>query len=496
MRCKPLIPLLIALPILGGCGRSGPPDGFDEVSSLRELEEILEAEYPDPAVDSLNLLPGRQEIEFGDLPEIIDRGLIRVLVSPSRTNYFIDNGKQRGFEYDIMREYEKVLRTRRKGRFVMVFLPVPFGRLLPELVAGRGDIAAAGLTVTEARLDSVTFSDPYLTGVSEIVVGRRGGDTLDSLADLSGKTVHVVRSSSYEQHLLELSELLKRRGLPPITVSRAPAYLESEDLLELVDRGIVDFTVVDDHIAEIWSRSLERIRPYPDIVIRDGGQLAWAVRSGDDALRQHLSGFARRNRKGSLLGNVVFKRYFQDSKWVSTGELLDERLTYLRSVVQRYAEEYDFDWLLLAAIAYQESRFDEAAHSSHGAVGLFQIKPVIAAAEPIGVKDISTSENNIKAAVRYLDHVRGHYLGDPEIPDAARIDLMLASYNAGPTRIRRLRRQAAAKGYDPNRWFGNVERMAGRETIRYVANVNRYYYAFRLAQHARDVRDAGMARLH
>jgi membrane-bound lytic murein transglycosylase MltF len=488
---------LTAFPV--GCGGSGDGSNADQIESFSELEAVLkadlEAEIESKAAgDTLDFLPGRTQIAFGDLPAIQDRGFIRILVSPSRTNYFSDGGRERGFEYELMREYEKWLKSKRRRRWIMLFLPVPFDRLLPELKAGRGDIAAAGITITPERLDSVSFADPYFTNVKEIMVGRKDGVRLDSLPDLAGHTVHVVRGSSYQQHILELNEEFEANGHDRIKLERAPQYLEAEDLLEFVDDGLIDFTVVDKHVAELWSSTLPNIELYDDIPIHEGGQIAWAVRTEDTKLRDDLSAFVRNHKKGSRLGNIIFNRYYDDTKWLSgpsTGD--QERLDEMRMLVQKYAEQYDFDWLLLAAIAYQESKLDQSVRSRAGAVGLFQIKPAIAAAKPIGIDNVYELENNIHAGIRYLAHIRDHYLDDPGLTDVVRTDLMMASYNTGPSRIRKFRRQAPSKGYDPNKWFGEIERMAGRETIGYVANINRHYYALRLGLHAREEKAAAKA---
>ena len=482
-----IISVLCLTTVLEGCGDGADGSHAPEVESLAELESHEEAQrqeqFDDP--DTLDLVPGRTAILFGDLADIQARGVIRVLITPSRTNYFDDDGRERGFEYELLREYERSLNKRTPGRFVMVFLPIPFSELLPALVEGRGDIAAAGITITPERLESVSFSMPYLTDIDEIVVGHSSGQILDSLADLGGKRVTVVRGSSFVLHLLKLNEELERAGHERIKVALAPRYLEAEDLLELVDAGRIDYTVVDEHIGTLWSSVLENIVLHQHIPIRTGNRIAWAVRPEDVKLREDLDTFVRKHKKGSLLGNVIFNRYYDDSKWIDKGAgIEDDQFAEHRKWTMKYAEQYGFDWLLMGALAYQESRFDQNAKSSAGAVGLFQIKPAIAAAPPIGIDDVHELQNNIHAGIKYLAHIRDHYFSDPELSDVARLDLALAAYNAGPTRVSRFRRRATEKGYDPNVWFGNVERLAARETIRYVANINKHYYALLLTRHA------------
>jgi len=422
----------------------------------------------------------------GDLPEITERGLLRVLISFSRTNYFIDFGTARGFEYELLRQYEKHLNEGRKvsQKIIVAFIPVPLDRLLSELAAGRGDIAAGGLTVTEGRAKRVTFARPYLPNVREIVVSSARAQTLESFADLGGRKVWVRKGSSYAEHLRDLSERLRTTGQPPIKVVDAPAYLATEDLLELVNAGVFDYTVTDEHIATAWAGALPDIRVHPDLAVHSGGSIAWAVRSDNPELRASLDGFVRTIKKGTLLGNVLFKRYFSDSKWISNplSDADQQRLDELAGLFQKYGEIYGFDWLALAAMAYQESGLDQSQRSSAGAVGVMQIRPSTAADKNVDITPIDTVEKNIHAGTKYLAFLRDRYFSDPEIPDGARLDFTLAAYNAGPSRVASLRREAATKGYDPNLWFGNVETIAaariGRETVTYVSNINKYYMAY------------------
>ena len=422
----------------------------------------------------------------GDLPEITERGLLRVLISYSRTNYFIDFGRARGFEYELLRQYEKHLNEgRRVGqKIIVVFIPVPLESLLSELAEGRGDIAAGGLTVTEGRAKSVAFARPYLPNVREIVVSGAGAQTLESFADLGGRKVWVRKGSSYGDHLRSLSERLRATGQPAIKVVDAPPYLATEDLLELVNAGVFDYTVTDEHIATAWADALPNVRVHSDLAVHSGGAIAWAVRTDNTELKASLDGFVHTIKKGTLLGNVFFKRYFSDSKWISNplSDADQSRLKELSGLFQKYGKTYGFDWLALAAMAYQESGLDQSERSGAGAVGVMQIKPSTAADKNVGITPIDTVENNIHAGAKYLAFLRDRYFSDAEIPDGARLDFTLAAYNAGPARVASLRREAATKGYDPNLWFGNVEMIAaariGRETVTYVSNINKYYMAY------------------
>jgi membrane-bound lytic murein transglycosylase MltF len=376
----------------------------------------------------------------------------------------------------------------------MVFVPVPFDRLIPYLVEGKGDIAADGMTITPERQKQAAFSDPYLTDIDEVVVTNKSVEDLTSLEDLAGRTVYVVKASSYAEHLAALNDRLTQRSLAAIDMLEALDYMEAEDLLELVNAGIIDYTVVDHHVAELWSNALTNLVIRKDLKVNAGGQIAWAVRKDNPKLREDLNRFVKGHRKGTLLGNIFFKRYYNNTKWVkSPTEAERKKLETLRQLFEKYATQYDFDWLMIAALAYQESGFNQNLKSRAGAVGIMQIKPSTAASRGVNIPNIDSLENNIHAGIKYLDWIANNYFNDPAISLPARVDFTLAAYNAGPTRVRRLQKQAAAMGYDPNVWFNNVEEAAlksiGWETVRYVANINKYYFAFKLSFHELTLRE-------
>ncbi len=150
--------------------------------------------------------------------------------------------------------------------------------------------------------------------------------------------------------------------------------------------------------------------------------------------------------------------------------------------IRRYSAEFGFDWLMIGALGYQESRLDQNAKSDHGAVGVMQIMPSTAA--DVGISDIHLVDNNVHAGVKYLRYLRDRYFADEALTPLDQTLLTFASYNAGPRRVAGLRRQAVDLGLDPDVWFNNVEVVAareiGRETVRYVGNIYKYYVAYRL----------------
>jgi len=426
---------------------------------------------------------------FGDLGEMRNRRMIRVLVANSKTNFFYDGATARGFEYELLREYEKFLNRSAKGeleRVTLIFIPLPFNRLLTALADGQGDIAAAGLTITPERKKLAAFTYPYIPRVEEVLVTNRNIRNISTLDDLSGCKVYVREGSSYITHLHALNREFTRAGEPGVRIFKTTRDLTTEDILELVNAGIVDLTVADRHIAETWSGVLKDIAVREDIVIHTGDGIGWAVRKKNPELLTSLNRFIRKNRKGSLLGNILFKRYFQNEEWIKNPVSAEEqkKLDTLEALFRKYAEQYGFDWLKLAAQAYQESGLDQSRVSRAGAVGIMQILPRTASDPSVGIKNIHELENNIHAGTKYLHYLREKYFNNPEIDPADRMDFAWAAYNAGPGNIIRMRNLAEKRGLDPNRWFYNVEivtaEVIGREPVRYVSNVNKYYTAYRL----------------
>ena len=454
---------------------------------------VLVLVAPVSAEDGAALVDRSLVVQTGDLDAMTERGRIRVLVSYSQTDFFIDNAVKRGFEYELMREYEKSLASglgRKDRRVQLAFIPVPLDRILPALVEGRGDIAAAGLTVTDSRLELVDFTDPYLTGVSEIVVTSKSGPAIASLEDLAGRLVCVPKGSSYEKHLFQLSRELEAKGLSRIDVRYGDEDLDEEDLLELVHAGILDCTVTDGHVADLWSSTLPNLVPRHDLAIHRGGRIAWAVRKDSPKLMASLNDFVAKHRKGTLLGNIWFKRYYQSTKWVTdpTTDAAMGRLQELRPHFETYGREYGFDWLLMAAQAFQESGLDPKARSGAGAVGIMQLLP--STARDMGITRLDIPEHNIHAGVKYMDWLRRNFFDDPELSREVRVDFCLAAYNAGPGRVRAWRKKAPELGLDPNEWFDHVELIAlreiGQETVRYVGNINKYYVAYKLGLESLD----------
>ncbi len=432
----------------------------------------------------------------GDLDGMIERHRIRFLVVYNPMLYFLDGPVQRGASYELDRTFEKWLNHRLKKRTLRieaVFVPVSRDQLIPALLDGRGDIATANLTITTERRKRVAFSTPLMTGVKEVVVSGPRSPEVKTLEDLSGKIVYVRRSSSYYESLKALNRRLRDRGLAPVVLALIDDHLEDADLLEMLNAGILTLLVVDLHKARFWADVLPDIQVHEDIAVREGAEIAWAFRKGSPKLAETVNAFIAKHRKGTLTGNLLFKRYLQKNRWVRNN-LTDKELDKFKRVIalfKKYGGRYGFDALMLAALAYQESGLDQSKRSRQGAIGIMQILPSTARDPHIDIHHIERLDNNIHAGVKYLRFLYDRYFAKDPMDEMNKVLFSFASYNAGPARIRRLRAEAKKQGLDPNRWFRNVEvvaaRRIGQETVRYVRNIYKYYIAYRLLdQHLRQ----------
>jgi membrane-bound lytic murein transglycosylase MltF len=437
--------------------------------------------------EDFSLLSERATRSYQDM---LDVRLIRALVVRSKTFYFFDGAQQRGITYDLLKAFEKQINEEMKTGHLPVylaFIPVSRDQLIPALLDGRGDIAVANITITPEREEVVDFSIPLLKNVRELVVTSTDVKLMSSIDELSGMTVHVRESSSYHSSLLQANVKLKERGMQPINVVLVSEYLEDEDLLEMVNAQLMPAIVVDSHKVHFWDQIFDNIRIHEELALRNGGDIAWAFRKDSPELAQVVNNYVKKNRKGSLMGNILFKRYLQNTKHVRNalepGEM--EKFNATVALFQKYADQYDFDWLFLIAQAYQESRLNQDTRSSAGAVGVMQLLPTTAADKSVEIEDITVLENNVHAGAKYMRWLRDNYFNEPGMSDEEQTLFSFAAYNAGPGKVIRLRKEAAEMGLDPNIWFDNVEVVAakriGRETVQYVSNIYKYWVAYTLA---------------
>lgn len=440
------------------------------------------------AADSLEL-PLTFERYVGDLDGMKKRHVIRVLVVPSHSGFFYDLGQPHGIYYEAFNEFQRYVNQRLKTapvKITVTFIPVRPEKLERALLEGVGDVIGHGVIVTPEREKEALFTTPIESGVKEVIVTGPKAKPVTNLQDLSGKEVFVNPLTDYYATLQNLNKDFEKSGKPPILVKPADTNLTDEDLLEMVNAGLIPATATIDIRAGFWSKVLPHLTLHPNIILKEDGQLALVTRKDSPQLNQVLDAFVRDHQLGTSFGNTVVRRYLQNTKWVedaTSAEEMKKFKTYVR-FFQKYAGQYGFDYLMLIAQGYQESLLDQNRRNPSGAVGIMQVIPKYAAAPPINIPDVQLAENNIEAGAKILHNIAVTYFNDPQLDPTNKTLMVFASYNAGPARIARLRKKTASEGLDPNLWFGNVELVAsreiGQETVQYVSNIYKYYVAYKL----------------
>ncbi len=435
-----------------------------------------------------------------DLDGMTKRGFLRILTVHNPLFFSFDGEKQKGMVAELGKMFEAHL-AEEIGKVrspTVVLIPVGRNELIPGLLEGRGDIVMGNLTITPERQKIVDFSPPIHSSVDELVITGPAAEKITSLDDLIETGLYVRRSSSYSEHLKSINIERKSQGKAAIPVFEADENLEDYDLLDMVNAGVLKAIVVDSHKAFFWEKVFDNIIVNRDISINSGNQIAWAVRKDNPKLLQSITAFSKEVKKGSLMGNILIKRYLGNTKWLENVFSGENRKRYRETIdiIKRYAGQYGFDWVVIAAQAYQESRFDQSKRSKAGAIGVMQLLPSTAADKAVGIPEISTVENNVHAGVKYLHWLREKYYSDPEISSLDKILFSFAAYNAGPGNMKRARRRAKRLGFDPNRWFGNVEigmyRAVSGEPASYVRNIYKYYVTYQNLEESRLAREKAL----
>ena len=454
--------------------------------------------WPLPAAAKAELVESVVKTKWtGDFAAMMRRRLMRVLVVNNKTLYFIDRGQPRGIAYEALKEFEnEVNRKLKRGQrpLHVVFIPTPRDKLLSRLAQGLGDVSAGGLTITPERRKLVDFTSPTFTGVDEIVVTGPESPPFSTLDDLAGREVFVRKSSSYYESLLALNRQLRSQGKPQVSLRLAPEELEDEDLLEMVNAGLVAFIVADKYKAKFWAQVFRGMRLHPDAAVRKGSDLAWAIRKGSPQLKAKLDAFIKSHGRGTTFGNVLFRRYLQGAEYVKDATSEHELKKY-REVVrffEKYGDQYSVDPLLMMAQGYQESRLDQSVRSRVGAIGVMQVMPLTG--KEMAVGDIRKLEPNIHAGVKYIRLMEDQYYAGEPMDPVNKMLFAFASYNAGASKIQKARETAKRRGMDPNRWFYNVAPVVGeqigREPVQYVGNIYKYYIAYKLVTESLEAKEA------
>jgi membrane-bound lytic murein transglycosylase MltF len=498
--------LLLAVLALVACNESATSD-LESVSRPPETDiapetatapNAVNPESPAETRPRLTLEQIQQELNIphlskpwtGDLDGMLERRVIRVLTVYGLGRYYVENGQEKGITYELFKMFEDALNKTKGKKHIrthVVFIPVARDELVPGLLSGRGDIAAAGLTITAEREELIDFSEPFSRVLSEVLVTSQSPPVINTIDDLAGQDMYLRASSSYRSSLDALNRRFREEGKEEINIQDVSEFLEDEDLMEMVNSGALNWAVVDDYKARTWADVFENMIVREDIVFRTGGQLGFAIRKDSPKMMVAINKFLKTHRQGTLKGNILINRYIRDFDWTQNalGAEDYERFREVVGIFEKFGDQYGFDYLIVTAQGYQESKLRQNARSRAGAVGIMQLLPSTAADPNVGISDISMAEDNIHAGVRYLNFIRNRYFNDPDMDDFNQTLFALAAYNAGPARITKLRGKAEQQGYDPNKWFDNVEMIAakeiGRETVQYVSNILKYYVVYRLS---------------
>jgi membrane-bound lytic murein transglycosylase MltF len=432
-----------------------------------------------------------------DLDGMIKRRNIRALVMINPIGFFYDQGHPMGAIYEAMQEFQTYINKKLKTgtlKIQITFIPVRPDQAEAALTEGMGDLVANAVVITPERQERLAFTIPIEKDVKQVLVSGENFGNISSLNDLGGKEVYANPLTVNYERLQRINEGLRDAGKPLIAVKAADKNLLDDDLVQMVNAGLLPATVTSLKRAKLWSQVLPHLTIYPDVMIASGEQTAWVLRKNNPQLKELLDEFLAPRGLGTSFGNTLLRRYLQNTKWVrnSTSKEELQKFDALRSIFERYAGQYDFDYLMIMALGYQESLLDQNRRNPTGATGIMQVIPKFAAASPINVPDVTKADPNVQAGVKMLRNIEDHYFNDPQLDRLDKTLLVFASYNAGPNRIAKLRQQASQQGLDPNKWFNNVElivaKSIGQETVTYVSNVYKYYVAYKLAEQQGRIR--------
>jgi len=442
---------------------------------------------------------GLANTAFGDLDSMIARRYIRVLVPYSKTYYYVEGMKRYGLAYELLNLFEKELNRQldfNPSKVRVIFIPVSREHILPLLTSGHADMIASGYTITPEREKLIDFSSPTVTGIKDIVVGGPSAPPITSIADLAGQHIYVRENSSYQQSLTRLNDSFRRAGLKPLHIEFIGPYLEAEDILEMVNAGLIPFTIISEDLGTLWSSVYDKLNVYTKIAVDSNVSYGWAFRKNSPKLKAAVNKFIPSIRKGSMVGNMLYDKWLKNKERLRNAQSKEALadLNHFRALFEKYGAAYSLDWLLLSAQAFQESQLKQETVSHAGAVGLMQVLPSTAANPPINISEIKRSaDNNVHAGVKYMRYLIDYYFAGEQMDPLNRQLFALAAYNCGPGNVRKLRREATEKGMNPNEWFNSVEILAahhiGVEPVQYVSNIYKYYRAYQALQLYKDLRD-------
>jgi membrane-bound lytic murein transglycosylase MltF len=469
-------------------------------SALAQTPPSAASSTSTPGAGKPRQLTINNKIWTGDFDKLLERRMLRVYAPFSRSLYFNDKGRERGIAVELVRDWERYLNIKYakqlgKRPLTIYIAPATRDKLLPYLGDGLADVAIGNLTVTDERLKEVDFvaGDEGRRTINEVVVTGPKSPDLKSLDDLSGKRVHVRKASSYYDSLQTLNERFKHDGKPEVQLTLVPDALEDEDLMEMLDAGLVELLVVDDWKAHMWAQALPKLTVRTDLALRTGAKTGWAIRKDSPKLSAEIDDFFRNWAMKQGVADYRMRVYMSKVKELKDPTASAEYKRFQEKLVlfSKYGKQYGFDPLMLAAQGYQESQLNQNAKSHVGAVGVMQLMPATGAEMKVG--DIHQAEPNIHAGTKYMDQLVTRYMADAKFSEGNRPLFAFAAYNCGAGNVAKARREAERRGLDSNKWFNNVELVIGEqigtETTTYVRNIYKYFVAYKLTLDAQAEAD-------
>lgn len=413
------------------------------------------------------------------LEQIRERGELRVLSRYSLTSYYVRGDKLSGFEYELAKAFAKKLNVKLK-----MIVPDNLGQMFEMLKDGKGDLAAAGLTVTPEREDKVRFG-PVYHEVTQQLVYKRGSHRPKNITDLEGGQLEVMANSSHVEQLKSLKE-----DVPNLSWTENNE-LDSTGLLELVQLEMIDYTVVDSNEMEANQALFPELRVAFDI--SEPQPLAWALPlSEDDSLYNAVVDFFHDMESSGKLDRLIEKYYGHIKRfdYVDTRAIHRRILTHLpkyEPLFKAAGKKYGFDWHLLAAMSYQESHWNPKAVSSTGVKGLMMLTQ--STADEMSVDNRENPKQSVFAGAAYLASIKDRLPDRIHEPD--RTWIALAAYNIGMAHLEDARVLTEKNGKDPDlwsdvkkflpllskkKWFSQTRfgYARGEEPVRYVENIRRY----------------------
>lgn len=380
------------------------------------------------------------------LERILERGELHISTFYNTTDYYVYQGITRGFHYDLAQDFADYLGV--KLRIVEVNNNIDTA--IRRLQTGQFEVLAVSMTQTPERSKQIRFSDPFFhTG--EVLVQHRSNRPITNLMELDGAEIFLSKNATaYRGVLQQIQDSLNIH----IRVTESDQYTY-EDVLHMVETGEIQYTVIDENIAQASGFSMQNI-DY-SLKLKENISISWATSSDGGLLTEEINRWLETMRKSGKL-NYLYRRYFTSRPSVphnTTKYTLLKRGTIspFDDLLKQEAQRLGWDWRLLAALVYSESEFDPEAESSVGAYGLMQIIPETA--EHFHVDDYFRPDSNVHAGVSYLKYLDDYFTS--YVPDSTeRVKFVLASYNAGAGHVLDAIRLADKYGKDPQVWDDHV----------------------------------------